>query len=199
MRIRFASIGLLLAGWIAGLMPGAARACTCLPPPPPAEALADADAVFLGKVARIATAPAEANRLARVRVTFVVREAWKGVGAVYTDVYTARDGASCGYGFRKEETYLVYAYAGDGGRTLQTSLCTRTRPLDQAAEDLAVLGDGTVWDTDDGRACGGPTNAAAVQVVFFTLLGLGLGRRRFGGKGNGLRPSHHGDAGRRAG
>lgn len=158
------------------LLPGTARACTCVVPPPPEEALADADAVFLGKVAQIASARPDENRLARVRVTFVVRESWKGVGSVYTDVYTARDGASCGFGFRKEETYLVYAYTD--GRTLRTNLCTRTRVLDQAAPDLAALGDGTVWDTDDASGCGGPTNAAAMQVVVFTLLGVAVMRRR---------------------
>ena len=49
-------------------------------------------------------------------------------------------GTACGYGFEPAKSYLVYASATDGA--LSTNLCSRTRPMAQAAEDLAVLGMG---------------------------------------------------------
>jgi hypothetical protein len=51
---------------------------------------------------------------------------------------TGAAGGDCGYAFRRGDTYLVYAVGAPDD--LRTSICTRTRPASEAAEDLAALG-----------------------------------------------------------
>lgn len=53
-------------------------------------------------------------------------------------VYSSESSASCGYLFKRGETYLVYAGRGDSGR-LGTGLCSRTAPISEATEDLRYL------------------------------------------------------------
>jgi len=46
----------------------------------------------------------------------------------------------CGYDFRSGETYLVYANNDEGSaNSLSTDICTRTRRLSEAGDDLAYL------------------------------------------------------------
>jgi hypothetical protein len=48
-------------------------------------------------------------------------------------------GGDCGYAFQSGVDYIVYAYKNSEGH-LETGICSRTRPLTQAAaEDLAYL------------------------------------------------------------
>jgi hypothetical protein len=120
-----------------------AAACSCLAPGPPAQEMEKADAVFSGRVA--AVEPAEprdgAVRFPRMRVTLELDRVWKGCEeGEEVALWTALDSAACGYEFASGERYLVYAYAADDG-SLTTSLCSRTRPLGQAAEDLEALGE----------------------------------------------------------
>ena len=51
----------------------------------------------------------------------------------------SRDGARCsGYPFEKDESYLIYVWADRDG-LYRTSRCSRTKPLDEAAEELDQL------------------------------------------------------------
>ncbi|MCE9545338.1 MAG: hypothetical protein K8T25_07460 [Planctomycetia bacterium] len=111
-----------------------AIACKCAPPPPPKEALAGSSAVFSGKVIQV-----EQNGR-RKQVTFEVDRAWKGVDAARVVVSTATDSAACGVSFEQGKSYLVYCHGQ--GKELSTSLCTRTKTLDSADEDLKDLGEG---------------------------------------------------------
>ena len=120
-----------------------AGACSCLPPPPPAEAFAGAGAVFTGTVEIIDDPSARRgdgkfSSASPVFVRFGVDLAFKGVHGAQAVVRTARSSASCGYSFDVGGRYLVYATAAAGGE-LGVSLCSRTRPVDRAAEDLAAL------------------------------------------------------------
>jgi hypothetical protein len=54
-------------------------------------------------------------------------------------VTTAGSGPACGYTFKIGGQYLVYAYRPKDGSGLSVSLCSRTRPLANAAEDLAFF------------------------------------------------------------
>ena len=76
----------------------------------------------------------------RKLVTLTVKQGWKGLEPAWATtitVSTCASGACCGYGFQEKEGYLVYA---DGeGKSLSVSLCSRTRPLANADEDIAVL------------------------------------------------------------
>lgn len=125
--------------WIAGLalvagltLSDAVFACSCVMPPGPEAARDASDAVFSGKVTGIA----RSGRM--LEVTIQVDRAWKGAPCGELTLETAADGATCGFGFEEGKSYLVYA-AEEGGLT--TNLCTRTRSIDQAEEDLAALGE----------------------------------------------------------
>jgi hypothetical protein len=54
------------------------------------------------------------------------------------EIMTGLGGGDCGYGFQIGLEYFVYAYKNAEGR-LETGICTRTRPVTQAAEDLEYL------------------------------------------------------------
>jgi len=113
-----------------------ATACSCAPPPPPKQALAQAEAVFSGKVTDITIK--DHTKF----VTIEVDRVWKGTVAAKVVITTPEHGATCGYGFttKGDATYLVYCYKNEKG--LATNLCTRTTALGNAKEDLKELGDG---------------------------------------------------------
>jgi hypothetical protein len=113
--------------------------CSCLPQPPVAEALQDASAVFRGVVRHVAEERLDTGRPSGRRVTFEVSRTWKGaVGEVIT-VGTGTSSADCGYDFEVGREYVVYAHGDD---QLSTSICTRTRTVGAATEDLRLLGAG---------------------------------------------------------
>jgi len=178
-------VTLALAGVTLGLhgMVGAAPAvaCSCMQPPPPQEALAQSDHVFEGLVHAVdgtgegggdaseggagadgssgpdGALPAPGG--SRVRVTFEVVRTWKGADAERFEVRTADNSAACGYPFEPGETYLVYADDGDDGAPT-TGLCSRTRPVEAAEQDLDVLGAGVVPVDIEGEGAGDPSQAA---------------------------------------
>ncbi len=137
---------LLLAWlWLLGAPPDAA-ACSCMTPGPPCEAFWQADAVFVGRV--LATAeegfkpwkPGDPSPIGLgVRVTLAISERFLGdVGEQPSiEITTGRGGGDCGYRFEVGRDYVVYAHRTDGRARLSTGICTRTRPVDQATEDLA--------------------------------------------------------------
>jgi hypothetical protein len=70
---------------------------------------------------------------------FAVLQPFLGVEATEVEVATGHGGGDCGYEFRKGETYLVYASRRGEGGPLVTGICTRTRPVSDAAEDFEFL------------------------------------------------------------
>ena len=126
-----------------------AVACDCAPPPPPKEALKKAQAVFLGKVIKVEKV--EKSRGFRVvKATFEASTNYKGVKTKQVEVWTSASGASCGYGFVKGSSHLVYCYhEGEDKKTLWTDICTRTRPKKDAAADIAAIGPGNA--VKDGK------------------------------------------------
>lgn len=136
-----------LAGMI--LAPALASACSCAPPPPPREALKGSTAVFSGKVVEV-----KRHDEFRFAVVFAAEESWKGIDAREVVVYTPDNGAACGVNFEKGRRYLVYANEVPQGepakKVLSTHLCTRTKKLDDAKEDLKDLGEGNkIADKDE--------------------------------------------------
>jgi hypothetical protein len=117
-----------------------AWSCSCIVPPPPKQALKGSAAVFAGKVTAV-----KRDGL-QVRVTIEVSKTWKGTKGKTVEVTTASSGAACGYGFKKGTSYLVYCYAagkkGAKPMPLSTNICTRTRTLAAAKDDLKELGPG---------------------------------------------------------
>lgn len=148
-----------------------ACACSCAPPGSPDEELTRATAVFTGKVVGLAK-PLDGfgpiSSADPIKVTFQVYTVWKGSISQTTTITTSRSGASCGYTFEKGSEYIVYAHGPEND--LAVSLCSRTRPLAVADDDLAVLGVGSaplagssVW----------PASFSYVQIAI--LLGTGIG------------------------
>lgn len=109
---------------------GVAHACSCYPPPPPCEAFWEADAVFIGKVAKISP-----RRNYLLAVEFDVQEWFRGGVGKHAVVGTSASGGACGAEFQTGAIYVVYAN-GSAPDRLSTHLCSRTSQLGSAAADL---------------------------------------------------------------
>lgn len=117
------------------------HACSCALNDPPKEALEKSTAVFAGKVIDIETPGGTmVSSFDPVKVTFDVSTLWKGPDDKTLVVTTARSVASCGYGFRKDQEYMVYARGEEDA--LRTGICSRTTSLANAQVDLERLGEG---------------------------------------------------------
>ena len=123
-----------------------AEACSCAGPAPPCAAFGGSAAVFVGTATDVRVREPKPVAAARdepdwtpVVVRFAVLEPFLGVEGAEVEVATGRGGGDCGYQFRKGESYLVYAYGARDGKPLSTGICTRTRAVGDAAEDLEFL------------------------------------------------------------
>jgi hypothetical protein len=114
-------------------------ACTCVPAKSAAREFERATAVFSGKVVEVRRHKQAEDIFAGVEAVFRVEKVWKGVERRTVSVFTSSQSSACGYGFKEGRTYLVYAHGGAEGR-LSTSICSRTRRLKDAGEDLKELG-----------------------------------------------------------
>jgi MYXO-CTERM domain-containing protein len=116
-----------------------AHACTCAPPPPTLEAVAEASAVFQGSVVDITPPSTPAGEMvARISVERV----WKRSRTEsVVEVHTPANSAACGLSFKPGSRWLIYADEIEGN--LRAVLCSRSKPLDAASDDLAALGPGT--------------------------------------------------------
>jgi hypothetical protein len=130
------------------LYTGEALACSCLESRPPCEAYGNAAVIFVGQVKAIEIIPRnvkskEGEELRQLggegrRANFAVTEVFHGVSGTEVDVYTAGNGAACGYGFELGEKYIVYTYRQeDGDGKLWTNICTRTQKFSETLPDLA--------------------------------------------------------------
>lgn len=177
---------LVMALWTFSPVP--ASACSCMTQSIE-DARASATAIFEGRVVSITPEPGT------LVVTFAVTQAWGGVEHEQLVLRTAESSVSCGYEFAVGRTYLVYA-GGEHG-ALTASLCSRTAPIENAAEDRAALGAGTipVDITDEPvepvreartepparggcASCGAGASRAHGGLAVAVVLALGLARRR---------------------
>ena len=124
-----------------------AWACSCPSPGPPCQNAFQVDAIFVGTVRSITPVPDDqpppppgSFRIPReVRVEFGDVMPFRGMNGTTAALRTAGSGPSCGYGFKQGGRYLVYASRAQDGAGLVTSICSRTRPLTEAADDLRFL------------------------------------------------------------
>lgn len=121
------------------VLPPPVHACTCVTPRP-LIAIGVADLVFSGTVTRVVD-PREGERYQSggdpIAYTFRIDTLWKGSFQDTVVVYSAREGATCGFVFHPGEEYLVLATDRRGA--LWTGLCTGTKPLESATRELDVL------------------------------------------------------------
>jgi hypothetical protein len=132
-RLAWLPVLLTLAGLGAWARP--ARACSCLPPPPPTIALEQSDFVFEGRAfsTRVVGQMAE--------FSFEVDRVWKGDVEAQLSLQTAQNSAACGRNYQIGQSYLIYARHGSEGAIFD-GLCSRTRTIAAAGEDLEHLGPG---------------------------------------------------------
>jgi hypothetical protein len=127
--MRYISLLLASIGAIV-LYQGTAKACFC-GPPNFSQSIISAKTIFSGKV--VEASPE--------RVVFQVDEVWKGQ---HKEKFTlTMNGSSCDFYFKVGETYLVYALKDkdwlSGEDRWYTHLCTRTRKIAEAKEDIDRL------------------------------------------------------------
>lgn len=119
-----------------------ARACSCVfGGLSPCQEYWRADAVFVGAVVGESkfTLDEGSYRETLRLVRLAVEQPLRGVEGAEVEVATGRGGGDCGYEFRRGGRYVVYARRGEKDGRLYTSICTRTRPLAEAEEDLAYV------------------------------------------------------------
>lgn len=120
-----------------------ASACSCrFGGGPPCEEFWRVDAVFTGRVTGSSqiTVDEEPNKRTERLVRLTVEQRFRGaVEDVETEVITGWGGGDCGYEFKTGERYIVYAYRNEKDHKLYTSICSRTRTLAEAAEDLSFM------------------------------------------------------------
>ena len=116
-----------------------ADACSCAGPGAPCEAAWRADVVFVGHVVSIDRSTTSRHPvLGGRRVELAVVEAFRGLQLSQVSLLTGSGGADCGYPFKMGESYVVYAHRSPDGQ-LSASICSRTRPVSDATEDLTYL------------------------------------------------------------
>lgn len=104
-------------------------------------ALQDADVVFVGRIE--STEPFSVDQNGHTynyqRTQFYVVQSWKGdkSARVYTESVTGC--CMCGIWFPEKGTYLVYASGPKPNGSYSTGICTRTKPIDDANEEIALL------------------------------------------------------------
>jgi hypothetical protein len=172
-------IALAACVWFALVFgPRAAEACSCLTPGPACQEVFRAQAVFAATVVSVedtqlsvAADRAISSSVRRVRMR--VTEAFTGVLTGEVIVTTGQGGGDCGYPFIAGGSYVVYGQEREGD-TLVTTICSRTKPVRDAAEDLAylrsftkaparegrIIGEAVHWDYD--YASGGPSSRRPV-------------------------------------
>jgi len=91
------------------------------------------------------------------------------------EIVTGLGGGDCGYDFQIGADYVVYAYKNTEGR-LETSICSRTRPLADAAEDMEYFrAMSNAPETGEIRVRTGPWNTPGKPGV--TIVAAGAGSR----------------------
>lgn len=115
-----------------------ALACSCLQSAP-CQAYGEASAVFVGTVidSRIVTTKRDKYQRSRRAVRLSVDTPFRGIRGSEVEITTGMGGGDCGFGFVPNEKYLVYASEHEG--KLYTGICSRTRSISRAAEDLSYI------------------------------------------------------------
>ncbi|MDT4965429.1 MAG: hypothetical protein QOJ64_166 [Acidobacteriota bacterium] len=137
--------GLSIAAAVLTLCAQSALACSCFSGGPPCQAFANTEVVFVGTPIELTMTTIkqtvgnrEYDYPQRV-FTFRVEEAFRGMPLTEVQIVTGNGGGDCGYDFRIGERYIVYAGHDTAKDTYGASICSRTRPLSEATEDLEYI------------------------------------------------------------
>jgi hypothetical protein len=118
-----------------------AMACSCAGESAPCQQYWESSAVFIGTVieGRLVTVKEGDYEHQRRAVRISVDESFRGVEGAEVEVLTGLGDADCGFGFRRTQQYLVYAFRAENDQKLHTSICTRTRSISEADPDLIYI------------------------------------------------------------
>jgi len=180
--------------FVLGFLAAQAWGCSCAASPtgtPPCQSAWQYGAVFTGMVLEIAdpelpvaplgagaaelgrrVAPAASSLpFPQRKVRIKIAEALAGLDPNQQEIIieTGLGGGDCGYGFRRGVDYIVYASKKPGG-SFSTSICSPTRLVENAAEDLKYF-----------HQLANAPPAAEIRVTAFDIHGS------WGSQGGGLR------------
>ncbi|MGZ5437965.1 MAG: MSCRAMM family protein [Pyrinomonadaceae bacterium] len=126
---------------VVGLCSVDARACSCAGPSAPCQEYWEVTAVFIGTVieGKLVTVKEGDFEHQMRAVRLSIDEAFRGVEGSEVEVLTGLGGGDCGFGFRRAQQFLIYAYRSEGDQKLHTNICTRTRAISEADPDLAYI------------------------------------------------------------
>lgn len=132
---------LIIVLFIVSLCGVEARACQCAGESKPCEEYWRVSAVFIGTVieGRLVTVKEGDYEHQQRAVRISIDEAFRGVEGAEVEVLTGLGDSDCGFGFRRAQQYLIYAYRAENDQKLHTSICTRTRSLSEATADLLYI------------------------------------------------------------
>lgn len=144
-------VPLVVAVWVCGAE--TVHACSCTPRStscgPPGEFWRASD-VFAARAVKVERGSHPTER----RIRFQMIERWRGtVPDTGTVTVFTRSLSHCGYPFKEGREYLIYGTRSEDGR-LTTSSCSRTAPLERAAEDLNYARDALKGISPSGRIVG---------------------------------------------
>ena len=134
-----------------GLTGSRAEACVCVGTysgNPACQARWEYTEIFVGRVTSVVPAPTDAQGHSSGGATtrFVVTESFRGVQSRTYELVDS--GSSCSYHFEAGKGYLVYASHGT------VIICSPTKTVENAAEDLAYLRAIPATPPHDGRIAG---------------------------------------------
>jgi hypothetical protein len=183
MRRRVAGVSIIIVttAWLLLSCAEHADACSCIPPGPTCQSAWVFGAVFVGRVVRIdhEVKPYGFSTADPVRVSVEVLEVFRGFEDLSSkppqapiEVVTNRGAGRAASLFVEGETYLIYGHLPRGDRSLiRATICSRTREISKADEDLAYLRTLTRAMPEGGRIFG------RVEIQDLTVNRPPLGRR----------------------
>lgn len=138
MKRIFVIVGVLALIGFAGTR---AMGCSCGGPSAPCQEYWEVSAVFIGTVieSRLVTVKEGDYEHQQRAVRLSIDEAFRGVEGAEVELLTGLGDADCGFGFRRSQQYLIYAYRGQSDQKLHTNICTRTRAISEANPDLVYI------------------------------------------------------------
>lgn len=120
-----------------------AFACSCAGTPQPCESFWKTDAIFTGTVSSQSIISVQRGEgtsrytTQQVLVRLSVADVFRGeVVGPELEIVTGMGGGDCGYRFEVAKQYLIYASKSVNENRLYTGICSRTRLLSEASDDL---------------------------------------------------------------
>ena len=145
------------------------QACSCIAPPPPKEKLRTSGLVFRGTVINVKESRKTTGNFINYQneIEFQSSKIWKGENSSKIILYTASNGAACGYNFEKNKEYIIYAYKS--GDTYSTTSCNGNvsdKEIEQESKALVEITPG-IESTEQVLQ-----NQSIIPLLLFLILSI---------------------------